>query len=604
MNIQQQIVLKKARCLLALDAAWNEEKHPRSDNGQFGSGSGSAQPTKHKMGAFGKIYTEFYHDAQGAIAKLKSEKSGEAEAALHHPDIGDIDLVWGEEGTSEKKHEDGYGLAKIIKKHPEVVDELQNIIREMKVNTKRSGGNRTRLESLDHEAAVSLNWRGIEKKWLLTAYSKKKESSSSDKSMSAIGQDGKALLPTATPNEIIEQKIAEFNNKLLLAQDSSLRHYDKDGRLHVAVSNISKAVINPYRGSEIPGCDELGLSADKIYYLLRHPEELEKAAPTFRNLPLLSKHIPVSADDPQKEIVVGSTGSDVTFEAPYLKCSLSVWDNKAIAGIESEQQMELSSSYHYDADMTSGEYEGRRYDGVMTNIVGNHVALVDVGRAGRDVVVSDQDPFHERIVMKLKKGADKRVRAVLRSALAQDAELKPDELLEIIGSLTEEVQAEDEDDEKITPEAVEPDEEVGTDDDKPAEDEDEDKDASAEDEAEEDAPDAPENGVPKPAQDRALVSRVAMDNAIKAAVSAERKRAQALSQAQREVAHLVGDVAMDSAEDVYRFSLEQSGVSVEGVHPSAYRAMVGMLNKPQAVAMDSGAKVSEQFPGLNRIRKA
>lgn len=387
---------------------------------------------------------------------------------------------------------------------------------------------------------------------------------------------------------------------ILIAQDRSARSYDKDGRLHVAVSNISKAVVNPYYGSEIPHFKQLGLDAKKVYYLLRDPEELEKAAPTFRNLPLLNKHVPVSAKDPQKEIVVGSTGSDVEFSDGYLKCSLSVWDDEAIAGIESGEQMELSSAYHYTPDMTAGEYQGRRYDGVMRDIVGNHVALVDVGRAGRDVVVSDADPFHERKAMKLKQGAQERIKAKLQPLLAQDAELSPDELLEVIGSLTKEVQTAEDDGGELPPE------EVGTDEDeKPAEDEAEaDNDDTAEDEADPDAPDAPENGAPKPAQDKA-VTKVAMDAAIKAAVAEERKRAQALSVAQREVAPFAGEVAMDSAEDVYKFALEQNGVDVSGVHPSAYRAMVGMLGKSKTVAMDSagGKDAAVKFKGLERIRK-
>lgn len=386
---------------------------------------------------------------------------------------------------------------------------------------------------------------------------------------------------------------------ILIAQDRTARSYDKDGRLHVAVSNISKAAVNPYYGSEIPNFEQLGLDAKKVYYLLRDPEELEKAAPTFRNLPLLSKHIPVSAKDPQKDIVVGSTGSDVSFSDGYLKCSLSVWSDEAIAGIESGEQMELSSAYHYTPDMTAGEYQGSRYDGVMRDIVGNHVALVDVGRAGRDVVVSDADPFHERKAMKLKEGAQERIKAVLQPLLAQDAELSPDELLEVIGSLTKEVPTAEDDGGNL------PTEEVGTDEEETAKDEAETEEKKpAEDEADPDAPDAPENGAPKPAQDKAI-TKVAMDAAIKAAVDAERKRAKALATAQREVAPYVGDVAMDSAEDVYKFALEQSGVDVSGVHPSAYRAMVGMLGKTKTVAMDSagGKEAVSQFKGLERIRK-
>ena len=97
---------------------------------------------------------------------------------------------------------------------------------------------------------------------------------------------------------------------------------------------------------------------------------------------------------------------------------------------------------------------------------------------------------------------------------------------------------------------------------------------------------------------------MAMDAAIQKAVAAERKRAQALAAAQREVAHIVGDVAMDNAADVYKFALEQSGIDVTGVHPSAYRAMVGMLGKPKQPMAQDAAKTTQQFPGLSRIRKA
>jgi hypothetical protein len=61
----------------------------------------------------------------------------------------------------------------------------------------------------------------------------------------------------------------------------------------------------------------------------------------------------------------------------------------AIDGIESGKQRELSAGYHYKPDMTAGNFDGMRYDGVMRNIVFNHVALVEDGRAGPDVIVGD-----------------------------------------------------------------------------------------------------------------------------------------------------------------------------------------------------------------------
>jgi hypothetical protein len=97
---------------------------------------------------------------------------------------------------------------------------------------------------------------------------------------------------------------------------ASVRTYDRDGRLHVEITNISKAAVNPYIGREIPDYQALGLDPGKIYKLLRDPDELAKAAPTFNNIPLLSRHQPVTADDHKPDLVIGSTSTDATFEAP------------------------------------------------------------------------------------------------------------------------------------------------------------------------------------------------------------------------------------------------------------------------------------------------
>jgi len=180
---------------------------------------------------------------------------------------------------------------------------------------------------------------------------------------------------------------------LKLAYDRSLRRYDKEGRLHVELTPISKANICPYFGREIPHGDLLGLEPDRIYQMFRAPEELAKGAQSSNNIQLLEIHIGVTARDPKKQHIVGSTGTDAIFDAPYLKNSLVVWDKTAIDLIESDRKKELSCSYSYTPDMTPGTYLGMKYDGVMRDIAFNHVALVEDGRAGADVLVEDSLPL-------------------------------------------------------------------------------------------------------------------------------------------------------------------------------------------------------------------
>ena len=187
----------------------------------------------------------------------------------------------------------------------------------------------------------------------------------------------------------LEKKIGTDASLRLALDRSSVRSFDKDGRLHIEETNVCKACISPYKGEEIPDWEELGLDPDKIYQMLRPPEELEKAYPTINGVPLMREHIPVNADDHQPWDVVGAIGTSARWEAPFIKNALTIWPAKDIEGIESKEKCELSPGYHYKADMTPGEFEDESYDGRMTDIVFNHVAIVSEGRQGPEVVIGD-----------------------------------------------------------------------------------------------------------------------------------------------------------------------------------------------------------------------
>jgi 8-oxo-dGTP pyrophosphatase MutT (NUDIX family) len=189
-------------------------------------------------------------------------------------------------------------------------------------------------------------------------------------------------------DEAIDVGAADTALALALDKDS-VRTFDKDRRMHVEIANISKANVCPYRGREIPGWAKLGLDPERIYNMLRDPEELKRATPTFNRLPILRLHKPVSAEDHSPYDIIGTTGSDAAFDGTYLTNSLAIWAAPSIRGIEDESKRELSSGYHYTPDMTPGNFDGKAFDGVMRDIHGNHVTLVEDGRAGPDVVVGD-----------------------------------------------------------------------------------------------------------------------------------------------------------------------------------------------------------------------
>ena len=95
-------------------------------------------------------------------------------------------------------------------------------------------------------------------------------------------------------------------NTLLFDATPSVRSKDENGFLHVALTPISKATVNPYLGREIEGSAAHGMKPDAIYYGLRDPDELAKGAGTFNGLPLLLEHHPTDAENLPKEWIGGS----------------------------------------------------------------------------------------------------------------------------------------------------------------------------------------------------------------------------------------------------------------------------------------------------------
>ena len=416
---------------------------------------------------------------------------------------------------------------------------------------------------------------------------------------------------------------------LLIAMDRAptVRSFDADGRLHVAVSNISKANICDYMGREIPGWRENGLDPDKIYRLLRDPEELRKGVATFNNLPILSEHVPVTAvgeDSHMPGLVVGSTGTDAAIDGPYLTNSLVIWAKPSIDGIVNDEKRELSSAYRYRADMTPGKFEGVDYDGVMRDIVGNHVALVFEGRAGSDVIVGDEQPmaFKSKRALMLagglgglirpllaqdakfdlgpalsgvnnkslsKNGATKaladKVFGLVQPHLAQDAGLDVEDVCKVIDAVQGAPLAEDDD----IPEAGTP--PLAADEDE----EDDDKPKVAEDEEDDDKD--------KPAMDAATVKGM-VDKARRDALA----EAAAIRTAEREVQPVVGElVAMDSAAAVYKAGLDALGVDTAKLPASAYaetfRAVKAARDAVPTLATDGRPSANSRNDFASRFPK-
>jgi len=372
--------------------------------------------------------------------------------------------------------------------------------------------------------------------------------------------------------------------KLIFAFDKSARSYDEEGRLLIAKTNISKACVNPYWGWEIPGHEELGLDRDTVYQLFRDPKELEKSIDTFKIVQLLKEHVPVSADEPQQHLIAGSVGSDVSFDFPYLRGDMRIWDKEAIESIENGSIVELSSSYRYKPVMEQGVFDGQKYDGIMTEIKANHVALVKKGRAGPDVRAADGDPFHLTKEDDFMSVLKKKLAALFNKKFAKDEDITPEQVAKIVDTLLDV----DESAVKGAAEAEEDNEkakdETGLQEKVKAlllgkvEDTVIDELLALLTSLEGAAQDNNGYCPPGKAEDnKEMIDKKDMERAM----DGLRADLLAASEAAREVRSVIGDVTSDSAVDIYRMALDHLGAEHKGVEDkAALRLLFRAASKP------------------------
>ncbi|EFO9300257.1 hypothetical protein HL742_001404 [Campylobacter upsaliensis] len=173
---------------------------------------------------FGTNYAEFYRDGKGAVEKLlkeaedfkqrgeKGEFKGQVSGAFYKEGLGEIDLVWGEAGSGKS---DGFGLAKIVKYHPEVIDKLDDIIANTSIV--KESDNRYHLENENYKLAIRKDFEGEKTNWLLTAF-EKKDSIARRRTDLPSSQSEAEKTTSANANEIIPQEIEQAEIKKLLEE--------------------------------------------------------------------------------------------------------------------------------------------------------------------------------------------------------------------------------------------------------------------------------------------------------------------------------------------------------------------------------------------------
>lgn len=158
-----------------------------------------------------------------------------------------------------------------------------------------------------------------------------------------------------------------------------------DGYL-VADVRIARIGIQIYRGSEVGLMDR---DTVRVY---------RPASSVFDKAAMQSMaHRPVTVDHPAqmvtadtwKDVSVGQTGEDVVRDGDHVRVPMVVMDAAAIQQIEAGKR-ELSVGYTCDLAFEPGTTpDGEAYDAIQKDIRGNHLAIVQAGRAGSKARIGD-----------------------------------------------------------------------------------------------------------------------------------------------------------------------------------------------------------------------
>lgn len=193
----------------------------------------SSEPKPIGHSTFGSVYNQFKGKVLQAVKFLVNHESGDLLGVFHRNDVGDIDMVWGDEGG---------GLCHILNKHindkdfptvKDLVSRIEDIINKGEVDERHSNADKLVLVKDGYLVTIRRNVRekGIkiaDKNWVLTAYNKDAPANTKapadgtyGSTAVAPGTSSDAKVATLSEiNEIPDENVAE--NEGLLFRDGDM----------------------------------------------------------------------------------------------------------------------------------------------------------------------------------------------------------------------------------------------------------------------------------------------------------------------------------------------------------------------------------------------
>ena len=141
---------------------------------------------------------------QDAIRRLndKDKPVDEVQGAMYREETGAIDFKKGQEGTAKRNYEDGFGLAKILKKHGQAaIDMIPEVIAKGKFEPSPYA-DRAYFLYKGYRAVIRKTWDGKKKTWLVTNFLDDKQNKKASHDADAFVRSAPTTDSTNSPSEV------------------------------------------------------------------------------------------------------------------------------------------------------------------------------------------------------------------------------------------------------------------------------------------------------------------------------------------------------------------------------------------------------------------
>lgn len=206
-----------------------------------------------------------------------------------------------------------------------------------------------------------------------------------------------------------------LNTLRIQDEKSSKRSKDSNGFLIIKDNPIAKAGVFDYLLSELK--QDIEPKDDKVVKVYRPFSELIRVKDSFANKPIKMNHHWVGDEC---ETADGAIGSNITIDEnnEYLRADLIIYNPKLIEAIETNELVELSPAYTGKEIAENGRYNGEAYEYKQELGEVNHLAVVEIGRSGKDLKIYDDKSklgavmkFKDMFIAKLSKFIDSEMEA-------------------------------------------------------------------------------------------------------------------------------------------------------------------------------------------------